>query len=110
MSHTQRQSRLSNVYVTRNSDAQTSPEAVDQLDGLMLACASRELPLDALLGNVGCSKRDGLDRIRRLAERGLVTIHRGSASSADEKPRAVVTEAPVSTAPPRTSRVFRKPT
>jgi hypothetical protein len=110
MSHTQRQSRLSNVYVTRTASAPTAPEAVDQLDGLMLACASRELPLDALLSNVGCSKRDGLDRIRRLAERGLVTIHRGAASTSDAEQPVVAPEAPVSSAPPRASRVFRKPT
>src|SRR5689334_804123 len=84
MSHTQRQSRLSNVYVTRTMNAQTSTETIDQVDGLMLARASRDLPLDALLSDVGCSKRDGLDRIRRLAERGLVTIHRGAASASDE--------------------------
>jgi hypothetical protein len=110
MSHTQRQSRLSHVYVTRTVNAQTAPETIDHLDGLMLACASRQLPLDALLSNVGCSKRDGLDRIRRLAERGLVTIHRGAATSPDAEPPALAPEPSVSEAPPRASRVFRKPT
>jgi hypothetical protein len=110
MSHTQRQSRLSNVYVTRTDNAQTAPEPIDAVDGMMLACASKELPLDALLRNVPCSKRDGLDRIRRLAERGLVTIHRGAASSPDSERPAVVPEAPVASATLRASRVFRKPT
>jgi hypothetical protein len=108
MSHTQRQSRLSNVYVTRTDNAQKAPETIDAVDGMMLACASRELPLDALLSNVGCSKRDGLDRVRRLAERGLLTIHRGSSAPAAAA-SAVVPEAHLSAAPPRASRVFRKP-
>jgi hypothetical protein len=109
MSDTQRQSRLSHVYVTRTVNAQTAPEAIDQLDGMMLACASKELPLDALLRNVGCSKRDGLDRIRRLAERGLVTIHRGAVTPEEER-HAVAPEPPLTAAPPRASRIFRKPT
>jgi hypothetical protein len=102
MSHTQRQSRLSHVYVARTENAPAAPEAIDPVDGLVLACASKELPLDALLRNVPCSKRDGLDRIRRLAERGLVTIHRAAATS---PPALVAADALAADAQPTTSRV-----
>ena len=104
----QPRSRLSSVYVSRTEKAHSWSQGIDQLDGLMLSCASRELPLDTLLGQVPCSKRAGLDRVRRLAELGLLTIHRVSeAAPAPEAPSAP--EPAVASAPPTSHRVFRKP-
>ncbi len=100
-----RVSRLASVYVARTDKAHSWSQGIDQLDGLMLSCASTELPLDALLEQVPCSKRAGLDRVRRLAELGLLTIHRAS-----DAPAAAVSAPP----PPEpvqapAHRVFRKP-
>jgi hypothetical protein len=99
-------SRLSAVYVTRTPKAHTRPEDFDQLDGILLSCAGTELSLDMLLGQVPCSKRTGLDRVRSLAQRGFLTIHRGSEA---DKPEQASAPADTAAATPTPHRVFRKP-
>jgi hypothetical protein len=100
-------SRLSSVYVMRTGRAFDSPREIDHLDGLVLSCATQELPLDALLGRVPCSKRAGLDRVRKLAERGLLTVARVPQSAPAR--HDVEASAAAVCAEPTPHRLFRKP-
>ena len=106
-----RVSRLSHVYVARTDKTHTRGEQIDQLDGLMLSFASTQLPLDTLLGQVPCSKRAALDRVRRLTQLGLLALHRASDALPGtlEDTEAQEPEAPSEPAPATPHRVFRKP-
>jgi hypothetical protein len=104
-----RVSRLSTVYVARTPSVPTCNERLDQLDGLVLSSATEELPLDTLLGRVPCSKRAGLDCVRRLANLGLLTIHRVSEAAPSPEPDARAPEIAPASAAPIPHRVFRKP-
>jgi hypothetical protein len=104
-----RVSRLASVYVARTDKAHSWSQDIDQLDGLMLSCASTELSLDALLEQVPCSKRAGLDRVRRLTELGLLTIHRASEAPGVVPMSAPPAPEPVVHTPAPAHRVFRKP-